>query len=103
MTESSSRINKQPWGQSLPCSFISHGGFNVVDVLQALQGVLEQVHQAVEHCSSVLGEGGVLAALTCLLCQPRQAGCTRCMTQRCNSDPPEMHHILQPRFLVLLG
>lgn len=57
-----------------------------MDVLQALQGVLEQVHQAVQHCSSVLGEGGVLAGLTCLPCQLCQAGCTRCMTQAASMD-----------------
>lgn len=80
MTEHPNRLRKGPWGQGLPGGFISHGGFNVVDVLQALQGVFEQVHQAVEHGSRVLGEGGVFAAFTCLLCQFGQAGCTRCMT-----------------------
>ena len=68
----------RPWWQSLPCSFISHGGFNVVDVLQALQGVLEQVHQAVQHGCSIESKGGALATLP-LPRLPCQAGRTRCI------------------------
>ena len=66
-------LGRSPWWQSLPGCLISYGCLNVVDVLQPLQGVFEEVHQAVQHSSRILREGAVLAALSCLLCQLCQA------------------------------